>query len=99
MVGALTLTEFGTTYYDNVMSVFVLSAAGHPGAASARRCAKGRWARRRLIAGGAGFITGMAMGLKLPEMPFCVGFAAALVALGGSWKHQLVRLLAGGIGG
>ena len=25
MVGALTLTEFGTTYYDNVMSVFVLS--------------------------------------------------------------------------
>ena len=28
------------------------------------------------------------MGLKLPEMPFCVGFAAALVALGGDWKHQ-----------
>src|SRR3954467_7846199 len=26
LVGALTLTEFGTTYYDNVMSVFVLSA-------------------------------------------------------------------------
>src|SRR6185312_15049019 len=25
LVGALTLTEFGTTYYDNVMSVFVLS--------------------------------------------------------------------------
>src|SRR5882724_5843563 len=25
LVGALTLTEFGTTYYDNVMSVFVLT--------------------------------------------------------------------------
>ncbi len=25
LVGALTLTEFGTTYYDNVMSVLVLS--------------------------------------------------------------------------
>ena len=58
--------------------------AGHPGPEprrAARRAARadGR-AGRRL----AGFLTGMAMGLKLPEMPFCVGFAAALVALGGS---------------
>ena len=36
-----------------------------------------------LIAAVAAFLTGIAMGLKLPEMPFCVGFAAALVALGG----------------
>ena len=25
LVGALTLTEFGTTYYDNVMSLFVFT--------------------------------------------------------------------------
>jgi hypothetical protein len=98
LVGALTLTEFGTTYYDNVMSVFVLSGlailvlkrdvlrAGPLGKAAG-------------IAGAAGLVTGMAMGLKLPEMPFCIGFAGALIALGGSWKHQAARLLAGGAGG
>ena len=59
----------------------------------------GRPARAALIAGLAGFITGMAMGLKLPEMPFCIGFAAALVALGGHWKQQAARLIGGGIGG
>ena len=98
LVGALTLTEFGTTYYDNVMSVFVLSALallvlkrdvlreGPLGAAAGMSAI-------------AGLITGAAMGLKLPEMPFCVGFAAALVALGGDWKHQTARLIAGGAAG
>jgi hypothetical protein len=97
-VGALTLTEFGTTYYDNVMSLFVLSGLavlvchhqtlrqGPPGKAAG-------------LSAVAGLVTGMAMGLKLPEMPFCIGFAAALVALGGSWKQQAVRLLAGGAAG
>jgi hypothetical protein len=41
----------------------------------------------------------MTVGLKLPEFPFAIGFAAALVALGGDWRHQLVRLVAGAIGG
>ncbi|MFO1248089.1 MAG: hypothetical protein U1E93_07715 [Alphaproteobacteria bacterium] len=98
MVGALTLTEFGTTYYDNVMSVFVLSGLA---ILVLKRdvLREGPLGKAGLIAGVAGLVTGMAMGLKLPEMPFCVGFAAALLALGGSWKHQLVRLLAGGIAG
>jgi len=39
------------------------------------------------------------MGLKLPEMPFCIGFAAALLALGGSLKQQAARLVGGGVGG
>jgi hypothetical protein len=97
-VGALTLTEFGTTYYDNVMSVFALASLA---ILVVKRDVLARGALRQagLIAAGAGLVSGMAMGLKLPEMPFCVGFAAALVALGGSWKHQLVRLAAGGAAG
>ena len=55
--------------------------------------------RAAMIAGLAGFITGMAMGLKLPEMPFCIGFGAALVALGGSLRQQGARLLGGAVGG
>jgi hypothetical protein len=98
LVGALTLTEFGTTYYDNVMSVLVLS--GLAILVLKRDVLRdGPLGKAGLISAAAGLMTGMAMGLKLPEMPFCVGFAAALIALGGSWKHQLVRLLAGGIAG
>ena len=97
-VGALTLTELGTTYYDNVMALFVLV-----GLAILVCCretlARGTLSKAAALSGIAGLIIGMAMGLKLPEMPFCVGFAAALIALGGSWKHQLVRLAAGGVAG
>ena len=98
-VGALTLTEFGTTYYDNVMSVFVL--AGLAILVCNREALRDGPLRQGggTVGASPGLLTGMAMGLKLPEMPFCVGFAAALVALGGSWKQQLVRLIAGGIGG
>ncbi|HSS12501.1 MAG TPA: hypothetical protein VLL04_01320 [Rhizomicrobium sp.] len=73
LVGALTLTEFGTTYYDNVMSVLVLS--------SVAVLVLNRDALRHGPLGRTGAI------------------AAALVALGGSWKHQLTRLAAGGIAG
>ena len=98
MVGALTLTEFGTTYYDNVMSVFILSGLAIL-VLNRDALREGPLGKAAGIAAAAGLVTGMAMGLKLPEMPFCVGFAAALVALGGSWKHQVARLLAGGIAG
>jgi hypothetical protein len=97
-VGALTLTEFGTTYYDNVMAVFIL--VGLAIVVCKRETLRaGSLGRAATISAIAGLITGMAMGLKLPEMPFCVGFAAALLAVGGSWKHQTTRLVAGGIAG
>lgn len=97
-VGALTMTEFGTTYYDNVMAVFIL--VGLAILICKRETLRtGPLGRSAAISAAAGLVTGMAMGLKLPEMPFCVGFAAALVAVGGSWKHQATRLLAGGLAG
>jgi hypothetical protein len=97
-VGALTLTEFGTTYYDNVMSVFILSGLA---ILVVKRdvLREGPLGQVAGISALAGLITGAAMGLKLPEMPFCLGFAGALIALGGSVKHQMVRLAAGGIAG
>jgi hypothetical protein len=72
LFGALTLSEFGTTYYDNVMSVFVFS--GLAVLIVARDSLRdGPPLRAALLAGLAGFATGMAMGLKLPEAPFCIG--------------------------
>jgi hypothetical protein len=98
LVGALTLTEFGTTYYDNVMSVLALSGLAVL-VLKREVLRQGPLGKAGAISAAAGLITGMAMGLKLPEMPFCIGFAAALLALGGSWKHQAVRLAAGGAAG
>jgi hypothetical protein len=97
-VGALTLTEFGTTYYDNVMAVFVLTGLAIV-VVNRQRLREGPWGRAAWLSALAGLITGMAMGLKLPEMPFCVGFAAALLAVGGSPKQIATRLVAGGLGG
>jgi hypothetical protein len=96
--GALTITEFGTTYYDNIMSGFAL--AGLAIIVCNREALRGgSLGKAALLSAIAGLITGMAMGLKLPAMPWCVGFAAALLAVGGSWKHIAVRLIAGGVAG
>jgi hypothetical protein len=96
--GALTVSLYGTTYYDNVMSVFVLSALAIV-IVKRETLRTGSLARTALIAGGAGVLCGMAVGLKLPEAPFALGFAVALIVLGGDLKHLATRLVAGGIGG
>jgi len=96
--GALTLTEMGTTYYDNVVSLFALTGLTIL-VLKRETFRSGALTQVALLAGIAGFITGCAMGLKLPAMPYCVGFAAAMLVLGGSHKHLMVRVLAGGLGG
>jgi hypothetical protein len=96
--GALTLSEFGTTYYDNVMSVLVFAGLAIL-VVNREALRAGTLRQAAMLSAVAGLVTGMAMGLKLPEMPFCAGFAAALLALGGDRRHQMVRLLTGGIGG
>lgn len=98
LVGALTLTEFGSTYYDDVMSVLVLAGLAIL-VLNRDTLRDGPLGHAAALSAAAGLLTGMAMGLKLPEMPFCIGFAGALVALGGSAKHQATRLVAGGIAG
>jgi hypothetical protein len=98
MTGGLTLTLAGTTYYDNVMSLFVLS--GLALIVTQREILRDgpRW-QAMAIAGLAGLIVGSAVGLKLPEAPYALGFAAALAVLPGDFKARGWRLLAGGIGG
>jgi len=98
MTGSLTLYLAGTTYYDNVMSVFVLSGLAIVIVNRDRLRVGSLWASA-LIAFAAGVLVGSAMGLKLPEAPFAVGFAAALAVLPGDAKHRATRLLGGGLGG
>src|ERR1700761_7580079 len=62
-VGALTLTEFGTTYYDNVMSVFVLAGLAIL-VCNRDTLRNGPLGRTIGLTAAAGLLTGMAMGLK-----------------------------------
>ena len=96
--GGLGLNMFGTTYHDNTMSILILSSIAIL-VVQRKRLNEGPLWQVAAIAALAGFLTGSTVGLKLPETPFALGFAAALVALGGDWKHQTTRLAAGGLGG
>jgi hypothetical protein len=98
MTGGMTLTLYGTHYYDNVLSVFTLTALAIL-VVKREELAKGPLGRTALWCGLGGLLTGCAAGLKLPMAPFAMGFAAALVAIGGSRKHMATRLAAGGLAG
>ncbi len=98
MTGSLTLYLAGTTYYDNVMSVFVLCGLALVIIAR-ERLRVSAWWQGAAIAAFAGFLVGSAVGLKLPEAPFALGFAAVLAVLPGDWRHRVSRILAGGLGG
>lgn len=98
MTGGLTVSLSGTTYYDPVMSVFVLCALS---LVIVKRdvLRDGTLRHGVLISALAGLLVGMPVGLKLPEAPFALGLAAALALLPGDWKRRGSRVLAAGIGG
>jgi hypothetical protein len=98
MTGGLTVTIAGTTYYDNVMSVFALSGLALI-VTQREALANGTVLRGMMIAGIGGLVIGVATGLKLPDGIYALGFAAALLALPGDGKHRGSRFAAGAIGG
>jgi len=96
--GGLGLNMFGTTYHDNTMSIVILSSIVVL-VAQRETLKAGPLGKTAGISALAGLLVGATVGLKLPELPFALGFAAALVALGGDRRHQTTRLIAGGLGG
>ncbi len=98
MTGGLTISLAGTTYYDNVLSVALLGGLALI-ITNREVLANGPLKQGAMIAAAAGFLTGMAAGLKLPMAPYTIGFAAALAVLPGDAKHRSTRLLAGAVGG
>jgi hypothetical protein len=98
MLGSLTLYLAGATYYDNIMSLFVLS--GLAVAVANRDILRSGGASQSFsIAAAAGFLVGAAVGLKLPEAPFAMGFAAALAVLPGDGTRRMTRLAGAFAGG
>lgn len=98
MTGGMTLTLYGTHYYDNVLSLFTLSALAIL-IGRRQELATGKLSDIAQWCALAGFLCGATAGLKLPMAPFSMGFAAALLVIGGSKRHIATRLVAGGLGG
>ena len=98
MTGGLMLSLYGTHYYDNVLSVFTLGSLAIV-VVKREALANGSLKQAALWCALGGLLTGGAAGLKLPEAPFALGFAAALIAVGGDRKHLFTRLAAGALGG
>ncbi len=100
LVGGGHLGLVGTTFYDNVLSLFVLVAiylvvrqrswtAGSVGNAG-----KSAWAW--LWAAGA--VTGSGAGLKLPTAIFCAGLCAAFLVIGPGFIRRIARSFVFGLG-
>ena len=98
VLGGMSLRLTGTTYYDNVLSVFVLSGLAMI-VMSREHLEIGSTRSRALIAALAGLLIGSAVGLKLVVAPFAIGLAAMLAAIPGPWTRRLTLVLAGGGGG
>jgi len=98
MTGSLTIHLAGTTYYDNVMSVLILSGLAVI-IVYRRQLQSGTLLEGAAIAGFSGLLVGSAVGLKLPEAPFALGFAVSLLIIPGDWPHRTTRFLAGAAGG
>src|SRR5512133_3483336 len=96
MTGGMTLTLYGTHYYDNVLSLFTLSGLAILVVRREEMATGSLFSIAKWCALG-GFITGCAAGLKFPMAPFAMGFAAALIAVGGGRKQLITRLAAGGV--
>jgi hypothetical protein len=96
--GSLTVSLAGQTYYDNVLSVFVLGGLALI-VCNRETLRDGPLASALLISSVAGLAVGAAAGLKLPEGLFAFGFAAVLAVLPGNLKRRAARLTAGAAGG
>jgi hypothetical protein len=98
LTGGMTLSLYGTHYYDNVMSLFILSGLAIL-VVKRDELANGPLKNGFLWCALGGFLLGGTAGLKLPDAPFAVGFGVALCALGGDRRHLAARLAGGLTGG
>lgn len=98
LIGGMALRLTGTTYYDNVLSVFVLSGLAMI-VISREHLVTGTARSAGLTAALAGLLIGAAVGLKLVVAPFAIGFAAMLAVVPGTWPRRWTLVLAGGAGG
>jgi hypothetical protein len=98
MGGSTVTSMIGKTSYDqSALSLLVLSGLALVVVGREALCESTRTAATVALA--AGILVGAAVGLKLTEAPFAVGFAAALALPPGSLTTRSLRLAQGALGG
>ncbi len=89
MLGGGNLGMSGTTFYDNIISLFVLTSMWVA-------VASDRPTLLRMLI--AGVLVGMGTGLKLPTAVFAVGLCAACFVIGSSFRARFQNSFVFGIG-
>ena len=87
LLGAANISELGTMFADNLISLLVLGGVWLL-LANFRLLTAGPAGRALLLAGAGGLLFGLAAGLKQPAAVFCVGWCAALLVVPGPlWRR------------
>ena len=98
LAGSTVLSMIGKTSYDqSLLSALVLS--GLCVIVVGRHAVGDRSAAAALVAAISGLLVGIAVGLKLTEAPFALGFAAALLVPRGAFRTRCARAGWGALGG
>jgi hypothetical protein len=96
MLGTINLAEIGTSFGDNILSLPVLAAFWLIVRFHERLCASVRsgWA----IAGSAGLLAGLTLGLKLPFAIYCVALCLACFGLPAPFGRRFALAFIFGLG-
>lgn len=95
-LGAANISEVGTVFGDNIISLLVLGALW---LIVAKHVELGeRMGRAVAIACAAGLLAGLAVGLKQPAAVYGLGLGLAILGLSLPWPRRLMLLLAFGLG-
>lgn len=97
MLGAGNLSELGTAFHDNVVSLFVLGALAIL-VAQHKRLGTASLKSALPIVAGAGLLAGLAAGLKQPSIVYAVGLCVACFAVPGMFRRRFVLAFVFGLG-
>jgi hypothetical protein len=97
MLGAANISELGTMFADNLISLLVLGGIWLL-LANYRLLTAGAIGRALLLAGAGGLLFGLAAGLKQPAAIFCVGWCAALLVVPGPLARRIGLAFVFGLG-
>ncbi len=97
MTGAMAVSELGTTFHDNLISLFSLgSLLGL--ALYYRHLVEAAVGRALAVAAATGFLAGLGVGLKQPAVIFAVGACVALLLVTAYWLRRLALSFCYGLG-
>jgi hypothetical protein len=97
MLGAANISELGTMFSDNILSLLILSSLLIM-VSSIPHLVKSGWKIRLGIVIGAGFPAGMAIGFKQPTAIYAIGLCAACFALKSTFMQRFFLSFFYGIG-